>query len=203
MTISSCRRAARPLVAFAVVIGAASAAPHGRAAQPVPAPAPEVTAIGCVAQLLDTAAAPPTGHEQGAATGLTLTRARVTLRDAGGGGAPPRSAVPGSLPAGSGSGTTPDSAGKSGAATVEQSLWVVGTKSAELTRFVGKRVEAVGVIDTRLEPNPGTPKVTDAGAAGARRSTAAQPEPPALAHPSAPTRALSVTSFRVLDEACS
>jgi len=202
MTVALCRRAARPLVVVAV-IGGASAALHGLAAQSAPAPAPEVTAIGCVAQLLDTATAPPTGHEQGAATGLTLTRARVTLRDARGASAPPRSAVPGSLPGGSGSGTTPDNVAKSGAATVEQSLWVVGTKSAELTRFVGKRVEVVGVIDTRLEPNPGTPHVTDAGAAAARRSTAAQPEPPALAHPSAPTRALSVTSFRVLDEACS
>ena len=76
-------------------------------------------------------AAPPTGHEQGAATGLALTRAQVKPRDGRGADVPPRSAVPGSRPAGSGSGTTPDSVATKGApATAEHSLWVVGAKSA-------------------------------------------------------------------------
>ena len=196
--------AARPLVVLTVVIGVLSAAVHGLGAQSPPAPPPEVTAVGCIAQQPDTAAAPPTGHEQGAATGLALTRAQVKPRDGRGAGAPPQSAVPGSRPAGSGSGTTSDSvATKGAAATAEQSLWVVGAKSAELTRFVGKRVEVVGVIDARLESNPGTPRVTDAGAAAPRRSVTAPPEPPATAHPSAPTRAISVTSFRLIGETCS
>ena len=50
MTVASCPRAARPLVVLAVVIGVVSAAVHGLAAQSAPAPPPEVTAIGCVAQ---------------------------------------------------------------------------------------------------------------------------------------------------------
>ena len=203
MTVALCQRAARPLVVLAVVIGVVSATVHGLAAQSASAPPPEVTAIGCIAQQPDTAAAPPTGHEQGAATGLALTRAQVKPRDGRGAGAPPQSAVPGSRPAGSGSGTTPDSVATKGApATAEQSLWVVGAKSAELTRFVGKRVEVVGVIDAKLESNPGT-RVTDAGADAARRSVTAPPEPPATAHPSAPTRAISVTSFRLIGETCS
>ena len=62
-------------------------------------------------------------------------------------------------------GTTPDSVATKGApATAEQSLWVVGAKSAELTRFVGKRVEVVGVIDARLRVQSWQPRVTDAGA---------------------------------------
>ena len=85
---------------------------------------------------------------------------------------------------------------------VEQSFWLVGAKSAELTRFVGKRVEVTGTVDDRLTPNPGTPNVTDAGSAAARRAVTAPPEPPVTAHPSAPSRSISVNSFRVIAEDC-
>ena len=201
MTVASCLR---PLFVLAAVSVAMSAgAVHALASQTAPGAPPDVTAVGCVFQQPDTAAAPPTSHEQGAATGLSITRATLKSKDGRSPGAPPRSAVPGSVPAGSGSGTTAERATPTGAsATIEQSLWLVGAKAAELTRFVGQRVEVVGTIDARLDANPGTARVTDAGAAAARRSSTAPPEPPATAHPSAPTRALAVTSFRVLGEAC-
>ena len=177
------------------------AAAHGLSAQQAPgAPPPNVVAVGCVAQPADTTAAPPTGHEQGAAKGLTLTRTTLSPGEGRAAGAPPRSAVPGSLPAGTGSGTT-DAATARTPAPVEQSFWLVGAKSAELTRFIGKRVEVTGTIDDRLAANPGTQRVTDAGASG-RRATTAPADLPATAHPSAPSRAISVVSFRVLDEAC-
>jgi hypothetical protein len=171
-------------------------------AQRAPALEPNVTAVGCITQAPDTTPAPPTGHEQGAAKGLTLARATIKSGDGRAAGAPPRSAVPGSLPAGAGSGTT-DAAPPRQPVPVEQSFWLVGTKSGELTRFLGRRVEVAGTIDERLAANPGMPGVTDAGAAAGRRAVTAPSEAPATAHPSAPSRSISVLSFRVLDEACS
>jgi hypothetical protein len=192
----------RRLFGIAIALLTVTAAAHAHAfqrASPVP---PSVTVIGCVTQSPDTAAAPPTGHEQGAAMGLTLARAAIRSNDGRAEGAPPRSAVPGSVPAGAGSGTT-DSAVSRAPSPVEQSFWLVGAKSAELTRFLGKRVEVTGTMDERLTPNPGAPGVTDAGAAAARRAATAPPEAPVAAHPSAPSRSISVVSFRVLDEGCS
>ena len=139
-------------------------------AQRAPADTPNITAAGCLAQSPDAAAAPPTGHEEAAARGLTLERASVKSTD-----------------------------GRATRAPVEQSFWLVGAKSAELTRFVGKRVEIAGTIDERLTANPGT---ADAGAAAARRAATAPPDAPSTAHPSAPKRAISVLSFRVLDGSC-
>jgi hypothetical protein len=132
-------------------------------AQRAPTVAPNVTALGCITQSPDAAAAPPTGHEQGAAKGLTLSRATLKSGDGRAVGAPPRSAVPGSVPAGAGSGTTDAAVARQGT-PVEQSFWLVGARSAELTRFVGRRVEVAGTIDERLTANPGTAGVTDAGA---------------------------------------
>jgi len=187
-------------IAAALVVAAAAAsvleAQRGQAATPT------VTAVGCITQLPDSAAAPPTGHEQGAAKGLTLARATLKSSDGRAAGAPPRSAVPGSVPAGVGSGTTDAAAARPGA-PVEQSFWLVGARSSELTRFIGKQVEVAGTIDERLTANPGTAGVTDAGAAASRRAVTAPPEAPATAHPSAPSRSISVLSFRVLDEKCS
>lgn len=157
-------------------------------------PPPPITAVGCIAQTPDNAAAPPTGHEQAAAKGLTLTRATTRADQRTG-----RSAVPGSQPSGTGSGTTDGNTPK--VARVEQSFWLVGGKAAEMLRFLGRRVEVTGTIDEKLAANPGG--VTDAGGSAARRAATAPPEPPATAHPSAPTRAISVSAFRVLDEACS
>jgi hypothetical protein len=198
MPASSNRRLFGIATALLTVVGAA----RMLEAQRAPTPPPNVTAVGCVTQWPDTAAAPPTGHEQGAAHGLTLARATTKAGDGRAVGALPRSAVPGSVPTGVGSGTT-DAAATRQPAVVEQSFWLVGAKSGELTRFIGRRVEVAGTIDERLTPNPGMPGVTDAGAAAARRAVTAPPEPPATAHPSAPSRSISVLSFRVLDERCS
>jgi hypothetical protein len=184
-----------PLAAFVVL-----ASPSGAIQAQTTTPPVNITAVGCLAQLTDSPAAPPTGHEQDAARGLALTRVATPQRDAG--ASPPRSAVPGSRPAGSGTGTT-DSVTPRPAARDEQSFWLVGSKAPELLRLLGRRAEVTGPIDERLAPNPGHQGVTDAGAAAARRATTAPPEPPATAHPSAPTRAISVSTFRVLDGTCS
>ena len=169
-------------------------------AQAAPPPPVNITAVGCLAQLPDSAAAPPTGHEQDAAKGLALTRVAVPQRDAGAN--TPRSAVTGSRPAGSGTGTT-DGATPRPTARDEQSFWLVGSKAPELLRLLGRRVEVTGPIDERLAPNPGNQSVTDAGAAAARRAATAPTEPSATAHPSAPTRAISVSTFRLLNQNCS
>jgi len=198
MLAVSTRRLCGTVAALAVVVAAA----RMLEAQRAPTVTPTVTATGCVTQSPDSAEAPPTGHEQGAAKGLTLTRAAIKSSDGRAAGSVPRSAVPGSVPAGVGSGTT-DAAVTRQAAPVEQSFGLVGAKSSELTRFLGKRVEVAGTIDERLSPNPGTAGVTDAGAAAARRTVTAPPEAPATAHPSAPTRSISVLSFHVLEERCS
>ena len=199
MLAASTRRLVRAAAAALVV---AVAAARMLEAQSPPTVTPNITATGCVTQSSDIAAAPPTGHEQGAAKGLTLARATLKSSDGRAAGAPPRSAVPGSVPAGVGSGTTDAAAARPGA-PVEQSFWLVGARSSELTRFIGKQVEVAGTIDERLTANPGTAAVTDAGAAAARRAVTAPPEAPVTAHPSAPTRSISVLSFRVLDEKCS
>jgi hypothetical protein len=198
MIAPSRKRSHCRLFGIATALLAAVTAAHRLEAQTPKAPM-DVSAVGCITQSPDTAAAPPTGHEQGAAKGLTLSRATIRLSDGRAVGVPPRSAVPGSLPAGGGSGST-DTASKP-APVVEQSFWLVGPKSAELTRFVDKRVEVTGTVDERLTPNPGTP-TADAGSAAARRAVTAPPEPPATAHPSAPSRSISVNSFRVLGESC-
>ena len=121
-----------------------AAAGNVQAAPPAP---PPIVATGCLAQAPNNAVAPPTGHEQEAAKGLTLTRA--TIR------APER--------------------------RVEESFWLVGAKAPELLRFVGRRAEITGTIDEKLAANPGGQPVD----------------------PLAPTRAISVSTFRVLDQACS
>jgi hypothetical protein len=192
----------RRLFGIATALLVAITAAHVLGAQRALTEAPNVSAVGCITQSPDTAAAPPTGHEQGAAKGLTLARATIKFGDGRAVSAPPRSAVPGSVPSGVGSGST-DAAAARQPAPVEQSFWLVGAKSAELTRFVGRRVQVVGTIDERLTVNPGTPAVTDAGAAAARRAATAPPEAPATAHPSAPSRSISVLSFRILDDGCS
>jgi hypothetical protein len=64
---------------------------------------------------------------------------------------------------------------------VDQSFWLVGAKAPELLRYVGRRAEITGTIDDKLAANPGGQPV----------------------NPLAPTRAISVSTFRVLTEGCS
>jgi hypothetical protein len=200
MMAPSQQRSRRWLFGIAFALVAAVGPAHWLEAQTPKAPL-DVNAVGCVTQTQDAAAAPSTAHEQGAAKGLTLSRATLKLSDGRAVGTPPRSAVPGSLPEGGGSGSTDVTAGRA-PVPVEQSFWLVGAKSGELTRFVGKRVEVTGTMDDRQTPNPGTPAVTDTGSAAARRAATAPPEPPVTAHPSAPSRSISVLSFRVVGEGC-
>lgn len=193
----------RWLVTVLLAVGSSALVePHAAAQRGDTAPA-IVVATGCVAQHPDTATAPPTGHEQGSAQGLHLTRATMQPGNARNASAPPRSAVPGSLPSGTNSGTTPEAPAVKTQGPIEQSFWLVGPKTPELIRALDKRVEVTGTLDERLASNPGAPRVTDAGAAAARRSTSAPPDPSASAHPSAPTRAIAVDSFRVIGERCS
>jgi hypothetical protein len=200
MCTRSCRRETRWLAAAALAV-LPTTLPAQRSGAPSEPP-PTVIAIGCVAQHPDTASAPPTGHEQGAALGLTLARATLKTADGRTPSTAPRSAVPGSLPAGTNSGTTPEAAAANAQAPVEQSFWLVGAKTPELLRALDKRVEVTGTVDERLSANPGTARVTDTGAAAARRSTSAPADSAVTAHPSAPTRAISVESFRVVGDRC-
>jgi len=64
---------------------------------------------------------------------------------------------------------------------VEQSFWLLGAKAPEMLRYVGRRAEVTGTIDDKIAANPGGQPV----------------------NPLSPTRAISVSTFRVLDETCS
>ena len=161
-----------------------------------PTPVPDVQVTGCVMRQPDSIPAPPVGHEQEAARRLSLTQVTMRTDEPT---TPTRSAVPGSLPTGSGSGTIPETSTRRGPVSEQQAFWLVGDKAIELSRFVDRQAEVLGRFDERDAANPGD---TDAGAVPERRSTAAPPPRPAPAHPSAPTRILRVVSFRVLEQSC-
>jgi hypothetical protein len=183
-------------------------------------PAP-ITVTGCVAQASDTVTSAPGEAEHEA--DLVLTKASVAGR-----GASTPSAVPGSLPAGSGSGTVaaprPQSPVQAEAALMTYTL--EGTQEAQLKRLIGQRVEIVGTIATDVaaparggaaaatgstERARGTsgeqasPAATgDAPAGGNVTSTGGrtQPPAPATAHPSAAAVRLTVESFKTLGGTC-
>jgi hypothetical protein len=96
-----------------------------------------------------------------------------------------RGAVPGSSPTGRGSGTVPDRVGVGSPRIAPAPVtYVLSSPSAmleELTRHVGERMEIVGVT------------VGNPGDAAPSQETA---------HPSAPTREITVTSFRRLGGSC-
>jgi len=169
---------------------------------------PTMIATGCVSRQPDANGAPAVAHEAGSAIGLALTKATLTTKDGAAVGAVPRSAVPGSLPAGSGSGTTsqPVTGGRTSTPIVDQAFWLAGGRAGELSSLLGKRVEVIGTVDALQASNPGTLATpsADAGQSPARRSpTASTPaSAPAVAHPSAPSRAITVNAFRVLSESC-
>lgn len=96
-----------------------------------------------------------------------------------------RSAVPGSSPGGSGSGTVPQPTGtsggvSSGGAPVTYVLVTPAASTRELTRYAGERVEITGTTSDADVPPPSSES----------------------AHPSAPTREITVKSFRALGGAC-
>ncbi len=127
------------------------------------ASAQPITVTGCVAQATSaaTAASGEAGHE---ARDLILTKATTSSR-----GAETPSAVPGSLPSGSGTGTVPvpPSAKPSGSSDTAMTTYALaGTQEAQLKRYVGQRVEVVGTI--AIEGGVPTPAPTGAArAAGA------------------------------------
>jgi hypothetical protein len=156
-----------------------------------------ITAVGCLVQQT------PTGSERApqGVDGETLVLIDVSLPDArpAAGG----SAVPGSSPSGSGSGTLPEAARTTGNAPVDTGrlAFVLAAgfgETRELTQHVGRRVEIIGTVDEGTPARSGN---------AAPRPSPSQPDPvgtsgriepaPAVAHPSAPTR-MTVTSFRVL-----
>ncbi len=191
------------LVAVLPLVEQAFAAP-----QTTQAGLPTMIVVGCVTRVPDAHGAPAVAHEAGSAIGLALTKATLTTKDGARVGTEPRSAVPGSLPAGTGSGTTshPVAGGRASMPIVEQAFWLAGGRAGELSSLLGKRVEVVGTVDAIQASNPGTPAAAsgDAGQSAARRSpTASTPaSAPAVAHPSAPSRAVTVNAFRVLSESC-
>jgi hypothetical protein len=166
-----------------------------------------VVAIGCLVRQTSTTDAPTTGHEGESAHGLTLTKA--TLVDAGGAGgsAHVSSAVPGSRPTGVGSETVAKQPAPSRASTTadERAFWIAGSRGAELTRYIGQRVQVTGTLQqTASEPANSTGSVGTGGTrTGDTRTTTAQPGTRAasgdsrVAHPSAPTQTINVTSFSV------
>ena len=110
-----------------------------------------------------------------------------------------RSAVPGSLPTGSGSGTIPAPPTRRAPLSEQQAFWLVGDKAIELAGFVNRQAEVLGRFDERNAANPGE---VDAGAVPERRSTAAPAPRPDPGHSSAPTRVLRVVSFLLLEQSC-
>ena len=220
------RRITVSVCSAAVLAAAVVSAQDTRLAQdtrPAAPPAP-ITVSGCVAQATDTATSAPGEAEHEA--DLVLTRASVAGR-----GATTPSAVPGSLPSGSGSGTVAAPAAQSPvqAAAALMTYTLEGTQEAQLKRLIGQRVEIVGTIATDDVPAParsGAAAASGSGSEGARGTSGqeaspgaatgdaqagrnvtstggrTQPPAPATAHPSAATVRLTVDSFKTLGGTC-
>jgi len=206
----SCWLLALVIAALASWVERPSAAPQAAAAATTPAGAP-VTATGCLIREPAGSGAPPVGHEAGGASELALTQATLRHQDGRALNTAPRSAVPGSSPAGFGSGTTsepvPGGRRPSAAAAIDQAFWLAGAKAAELSRYVGKRMEITGTLDDTAQAVDRTTSAApsaDAGSSSSRRSAASPTaDEAAVSHPSAPSRAITVSAFRVLTESCS
>lgn len=114
------------------------------------------------------------------------------------------SAVPGSAPTGAGSGTVPNTAGTTGAAPVDVgkltvALGITTAVRAELAKHVGQRVEIEGTADDDTAGRaPGDTVAQPAGVA----PDGARPPVPDAAHPSAPTRRVTVSTFRAIGGVC-
>ena len=200
MPIATSVRAHRGLGSMRLVIVLGLLVPMSAGAQENAKPSRSVSATGCLLQR-DSKESPAVGHEQEGARGLTLTQAVIKDADGRAPGVTRRSATPGSLPSGSGTGTTDRVATPSGNPRdpAERSFWIVGPKAPELLRALGHRVEIVGTLEARDVTNPGT--AADAGAS-ARRSSSAPPEPSGASHRSAPSQVITVVSFRLLGGDC-
>jgi hypothetical protein len=120
---------------------------------------------------------------------LILTKA-TTARAAVAGG----TAVPGSLPSGSGSGTTPSNQ-RQRSGDAEALSFILNGQPAALASRVGSRVEVTGVVAEELAAQQAAGQTV---AEGARLPAQA----PSVSHPSALLRRIEVTSVRVIGGAC-
>jgi hypothetical protein len=169
----------------------AAAAPQAQQATAAPQP---VTVRGCLAR--QTASGTALSPQAGTSDALVLTKAmlgNVTPQTA-------RGAAPGSSGDERGSGTVPRPVGTSGApvdaATLTFSLHVQANQRQQLLGHVGEQVELVGIVAE--EPAAGA--AAEAGSAViAGRAEASKSDP---AHPSAPARAITVSSFRAIGGTC-
>ena len=172
-----------------------------------PAPSPEIaepiTAVGCLVRqtpggtALSSQTVPP--GDDLVLSGAALAPARAV--DA--------SAVPGSAPSGSGSGTVPSSAsaGRTDPGPAPERSFSLAARSAAeraaLAKLVGQRVEIVGTVEGddvrgRSERAPGR---TGDAAAAAGTSGRVETAPP-VSHPSAPMQRMTVSSFRAVVGSC-
>jgi hypothetical protein len=170
------------------------APPAPREAATTPPPEP-ITVVGCLVRQT-TAEAGRTGDE------LVLTQA--VPRAAG--TTPPASAVPGSAPSGSGSGTVPPApaAQDAGTGTNERSFAIAanGDDRAALAKRVGQRVEILGILDESTAAGSRTDEDTRRRVAEDAGGQGRVEKPAQTAHPSAPVRRITVTSFRAVGGTC-
>jgi hypothetical protein len=183
-----------------------------------------VTVTGCLVRQTGLGAAytPAVGANQNGE--LVLTKAAMNGEQRRPASPDSRTAVPGSSPSGSGTGTINNTAG-AGQAPVdatERSFVVAGGRGADLNKLVGQRVELVGMLEeevptgtsgTTARATGSTPATTDrdrqrgsaapagpTGSAGPGSRSEGDAAP--VAHPSAPLQRLTVSSFRPVGGTC-
>ena len=174
----------------------------GVAAQQAPAPRAEagiadrVTVTGCVVRQTGDGAALSANAEGN----LVLTKAVVATAQRN----RPASAVPGSSPSGSDSGTIPvrpvSPTPENGSPLADKSFDLVGPSASRLAGLIGQRVEIIGTLVR--EEKPATVATTGGagrqGGAGSRAEAGA----PSVAHPSAPVERVTVMTFRAIGGGC-
>jgi hypothetical protein len=185
-------------VAAAMLIGAVV-----EAQSPAPTAPQEITVVGCVTRNGDTDIDKGVRQLDIEPNALALTNARVTGTDTS-----RSSAVPGSTPGGSNTGTIPGNTivGQRTSEPETRSFALKGDRVKALESHVGERVEVVG----RLTSSPAGPGDQARGTTGTTRGAAPVPgvgtreERPAesSAHPSAELSALEVLSFRGVTGGC-
>jgi hypothetical protein len=166
----------------------------------------QVTVAGCVAVQTDTAFGTTVRENADTATGLLLTKATNVARPA-----QVPSAVPGSRPSGSGSGTTPGAVGSSGRAPADavagMTYALAGPRVGEMKKLAGQRIEVIGTLDPETTPKPqpaGAARAAGEGRAQDRASgeQRVEPSPAPSAHPSANPVRITVTAFRTVAGTC-
>jgi hypothetical protein len=159
-----------------------------------------ISAIGCLVR--QTSAGAALSAQDVAADDLVLTGATLAPTPA------VRSAVPGSSPSGSGSGTIPPAASAAQnppAGERSFALRVPGTEDrAALTKYVGQRIEITATVDDtgagsrRTDSASASPSTGEAAAGTSGRAETPSP----AAHPSAPVQRVTVASFRPVGGSC-